>query len=132
MSNGFLHRTTPVIMADGNMEFVLPTKLSAITAPLPSAPEIFIKDVPSETIATVEFTGFATDGEVARQRALLEDALLTDGIMFDNLSFRVLQYNPPYTLPWLRRNEVALRVIQESTSTTTDASQFSTSPEAGD
>lgn len=114
------------------MEFVLPSKLSATSAPLPSAAEIFLKDVPSEMVATLEFTGFATDGEIARQRALLEDALLTDGVMFDNLSFKVLQYNPPYTLPWHRRNEVALKVYMESPLATSDASQFSTSPEAGD
>jgi hypothetical protein len=36
-----------------------------------------------------EFPGFATDGEVSRQRAMLEDALLADGVIYDNLSFKV-------------------------------------------
>ena len=83
---------------------------------------------------------------MTRQRALLEDALLGDGIAYDNLSFKVLQYNPPYTLPWLRRNEVSLSVTYAipATSSTTpstpvdhsivteDSSTFFSSPEAGD
>lgn len=126
--------TTPVIMVDGNMEFVLPSPITADTAPMPKTQDIFLKDIPSETVAVVEFTGFATDGEVSRQRALLEDALLADGVMYDNLSFKVLQYNPPYTLPWLRRNEVCLKVFMESDSDSAPSNEpeFSTSPEAGD
>ena len=36
---------------------------------------------------------------------------INTGIMYDNLSFKVLQYNPPQTLPWLRRNEVTVKVL---------------------
>lgn len=131
-----LSMTTPVIIASGSMEFVLPSGMSSINAPLPATPDISVKDILAEIIAVKEFPGIATDGEVMRQRAFLEDALLADGITFDNLSFRVLQYNPPYTLPWLRRNEVTLRVsyteppIEEFVSR--DDSDFLSSPEAGD
>jgi hypothetical protein len=123
--------TTPVITVDGMMEFVLPGGLTADTAPLPTTADIFLKDVSSETVAVIEFTGFATDGEVSRQRALLEDALLADGIEYDNLSLKVLQYNPPYTVPFLRRNEISLKVISTEP-IKTGASEFSSSPEAGD
>jgi SOUL heme-binding protein len=90
-----------------------------------------------------EFAGFATDGEVTRQRAMLEDALLADGVLYDNLSFKVFQYNPPQTLPWLRRNEVALRIDMTSElqtayedmkkkMETTEEPEFYSAPEAGD
>lgn len=29
------------------------------------------------------------------------------------LSYRLMQYNPPYTLPWLRTNAVAVKVYKE-------------------
>lgn len=29
------------------------------------------------------------------------------------LSFRLMQYNPPYTLPWLRTNAVAVKVFED-------------------
>jgi hypothetical protein len=130
-----LSMTTPVITGSGAMEFVLPDGLNSVTAPLPENPSVTIRDVPAATVATREFPGIATDGEVSRQRAMLEDALLADGIMYDNLSFKVFQYNPPYTLPWLRRNEVSVVVegpIPVDDFVSADESKFFSSPEAGD
>lgn len=106
--------TTPVIMdSDNKMSFVLPRGKTASTAPKPKAgagSSVEVSDVAPGVFAARSFTGIATAAEVTTQRALLEDSLLFEGIAFDNLSLQVLQYNPPYTLPWLRRNEVVLRV----------------------
>lgn len=107
--------TTPVIMdSDNKMSFVLPRGKTASTAPKPKAgtagSSVEVSDVAPGVFAARSFTGIATAAEVATQRALLEDSLLFEGIAFDNLSLQVLQYNPPYTLPWVRRNEVLLRV----------------------
>lgn len=105
-----LSMTTPVIMGGGKMDFVLPDGLTAETAPKPKSSKITLEDVSSTIVAVKQFSGIPTEKEVARQRAMLEDALLADGIIYDNLSFKTLTYNPPYTLPWLRRNEVSLKV----------------------
>lgn len=46
-----------------------------------------------------------------RQLLRLLSALDRDGISVpDASSYRILQYNPPYTLPWLRRNELLVSV----------------------
>jgi hypothetical protein len=103
--------TTPVILNSGFMEFPLAGGLTSESAPaVVNGSAIVIKDVPGMTVAVREFPGIATDGEIARQRARLEDALLSEGVLYDNLSFKVLQYNPPQTLPWLRKNEIILTV----------------------
>lgn len=104
--------TTPVITeADSkSMYFVLPKTMSSETAPIPKSGAVMLKDMQADAVATMQFSGIATEGEVNRQKALLEDALLLDGIMYDSATFKVLQYNPPQTLPWLRRNEVAFSV----------------------
>jgi len=135
-----LTMTTPVIIGDGDMQFVLPSGKSSLNAPMPSIDDIKIIDIPMQIVAAREFPGLATDGEVMRQRAKLEDSLIADGLSYDNLSFRVFQYNPPYTLPWLRRNEVILSINDpslfkdpvEDTFVSNDASMFYSSPEAGD
>lgn len=109
-----LSMTTPVIMTSGRMDFILPDKLNKETAPKPKSSKITIEDVEGEIVAVRTFPGIPTEKEVAKQRATLEDALLADGLIYDNLSFKTLTYNPPYTLPWLRRNEVSLKVEYKS------------------
>jgi len=109
-NNEKLSMTTPVIMGNGKMQFVLPPGLNASTAPRPNSDKIFREDINSEIVAVREFSGLPTEKEISKQRAILEDNLLLDGIIYDNLSFKTLTYNPPYTLPWLRRNEVSLKV----------------------
>lgn len=145
-NEGQLAMTTPVISGGGSMAFVLPTGVTSSTAPAPTSESISLKDIPAEIVAVREFPGFATEGEVSRQRALLEDALLADGLVFDNLSFQVFQYNPPYTLPFLRRNEVAIKIdmtaesnsfLRNAPTTTSGASSsveinFESRDEAGD
>ena len=80
--------------------------------------------------------GIATESEVNRQRAKLEDALMSEGIQYDPASFKVYQYNPPLTLPWVRRNEVLFSVVipefAENRSKTEDELKFYSAPEAGD
>ena len=131
------------------MEFVLADGLTADTAPSPISTKVSLADIPPSTLAVRSFPGLATDGEVQRQRTALEDALLAEGIEYDNLSFKVAQYNPPYTLPWLRKNEITLKIstdekmkafdedIVDVVSVDVDKGDekegdFETSPEAGD
>ena len=103
--------TTPVIVDGETMSFVMPKGFNKDNAPEPMDDTLLIEDIESQLVAVREFSGLVTNTEQAKQRAALEDALLTAGIVFDNLSFRTLQYNPPYTIPWVRRNEVALTVL---------------------
>lgn len=139
-----LSMTTPVILEskDGNgvMSFVLPRGVNAFTAPFPTSEKIALRDVSSGSVVAVRsFTGIATEGEVSRQKAKLEEALKGDGVQYDSASFKVLQYNPPYTVPWVRRNEVSFAVTLSedllpppNAFKSEDASTFFSSPEAGD
>lgn len=105
-----LSMTVPVMVEDTTMSFVLPAGLTASTAPQPTSAKVILQDIPEEFLAVREFTGFITEGEVARQRAKLEDALISDSMMYESLSFKVMAYNSPLTLPWVRRNEVSFRL----------------------
>lgn len=101
--------------ADGNgasMAFVLPAK-NAATPPTPKAgSDVQIAAVPERMVAAKPFPGIVTDEEVERQRAALVEALQQDGrvVPVDAAQVSVLQYNGPFTIPWRRRNEVALVV----------------------
>lgn len=97
----------------GAMSFVLSDGTSADTAPIPKNMNINLSDVPSESIAYREFSGIATDNEISRQKVVLADALERDGIAFEYESLKVFQFNPPYTLPWLRLNSVTFKLMEE-------------------
>ena len=132
--------TTPVVTQGPTMEFVLARGFTEENAPQPRNDKVKLATVPARRLAVRRFPGLATAGEVSRQRAALEDALLADGIDYDNLTFRVATFNPPYTLPWLRVNEVSLEVAMPITSSNGDrateaegdAVYYESSPEAGE
>ncbi|CAM9758608.1 unnamed protein product [Phaeothamnion confervicola] len=98
-----------------SMSFVLPEGMAAAAAPAPVAgAAVSLGDVAQgERWAVAEFTGFVTDGEVRRQVEALRAALRRDARGADESGrYRVMQYNPPYTLPFRRRNEVAIRLVE--------------------
>lgn len=103
--------TTPVITDTKSMSFVLPKMYNATTAPIPKESNIELQDVIGQTVAVKTFTGLVTEGEISRQKAMLEDSLISARVVYDSTTFRVFQYNPPYTLPWVRKNEIAVNVM---------------------
>jgi len=77
--------------------------------------KVEVVEIPPARLAIRKFTGFVTDGEVARQKDTLLQALEMDGVELDVphgaiVPHVVFQYNPPYTLPIVRRNEIAVPV----------------------
>ncbi|CAI9097732.1 OLC1v1034207C2 [Oldenlandia corymbosa var. corymbosa] len=112
-----MEMTTPVItkkVADQDkwkMSFVMPSKYGT-DLPLPNDPSVTIKKVPRKIVAVVAFSGFVSDDEVERRESKLRDALKseTDYRVKQDASVEVAQYNPPFTLPFTRRNEIALEV----------------------
>jgi len=96
--------------SDANMSFVMPAAVDgASNAPVPDDGAVTVREVPARLVAVVPFPGVATAGEVDRQRQKLLGALGAYEPL-DAEQYTVLQYNPPYTLPWRRRNEIAIVV----------------------
>jgi len=92
-----------------DMSFVLPSENVMEGIPQPRDANVTIEAIPARLLAVLRFPGVATDQEVRRQvdklyASLEEDASYAPA---DKEKYSVLQYNPPYTLPWRRRNEVA-------------------------
>jgi len=95
-----------------SMRFIVSSSYTTETAPRPVDSKVRLTTTPPrERLAAREFAGFATEGEVQRQLISLLSALDRDGVsVVDSASYRIFQYNPPYTLPWLRRNEILVEV----------------------
>jgi len=122
-----MEMTTPVSTTSlGEMRFFLKSENGAggDAFPQPVSEEddrfnergaVEVKSIPPARLAVARFTGFVTEGEVARQKDALLEALATDGVEVDVPHGRavphvVFQYNPPYTIPIVRRNEIAVPV----------------------
>lgn len=123
--------TTPVATTStGEMRFYVrpneedstkspPAPLAAEKQKYGERMEVSVISVPAVRVAVTTFPGFVTDGEVARQKDAMLAALSADGVEIDvphgkQVPHVVLQYNPPYTIPIVRRNEVAVPVRREA------------------
>ena len=119
-----MEMTTPVTTTSlGEMRFYLKKDGVTMSFPNPLSPASFnekgavqVVQVPPARLAVARFTGFATEGEVLRQKDALLSALAMDSVEVDVphgsvVPHVVFQYNPPYTIPIIRRNEIAVPVV---------------------
>ncbi|CAN0879506.1 Heme-binding-like protein At3g10130, chloroplastic [Linum grandiflorum] len=112
-----MEMTTPVITKKAEdeekwqMSFILPSKYGS-NLPSPKDPSVRIKEVPSKVVAVAAFSGFVSDEEVKQREVKLRAALRNDKeyVVKQGASVEVAQYNPPFTLPFNRRNEIAIEL----------------------
>ena len=88
-----------------SMAFVLPEGYTSENAPTPTNPMVKIRDVAPRRVAGVRFGGFLRDKPAEEHRRKLAAWLDQRGIEHQG-DWRVAGYNPPWTIPQLRRNEV--------------------------
>ena len=105
--------TAPVLMDRGGdattMAFVLPRRYTTDTAPAPADAAIAMETEPAATYATIRFAGTLSEERVADRTAALRAWIASSGAEAVGEPL-VAGYDPPYTLPPLRRNEVWIRV----------------------
>ena len=91
------------------MAFTMPGKYDIDELPAPEDDRVVIVDVPERTLAVIRFSGWATRGKIARNSMKLLQTLEQNGI--EPVSGTTLnQYNPPWTPPFLRRNEISVEI----------------------
>jgi hypothetical protein len=85
--------------------FVMPKKYTLESLPKPNNPKVTLREVPAKRFAVLKFSGYANEKRAAKKTAQLLDALKRDGVK--TVAEPVLaQYNPPWTPPFMRRNEI--------------------------
>ena len=97
------------------MRFVLPCELTLATAPRPTNPAVQLVEVPAKHVAALRFSGRLTARSADACGAALVDAIAADGALTPTSSAARPWYaggfNPPWTLPFLRTNEVYVDVL---------------------
>ncbi|MCX7082713.1 MAG: heme-binding protein [Methylococcales bacterium] len=108
-----LAMTAPVIQQKSEnrwlMAFVLPKDYSITTAPIPNDKAVTIKELTDKKVAVVQYTGSLCESSIEKNADTLSIWLNQQG--FKALSpARSAAYDPPWTLPFLRHNEVHIDI----------------------
>ena len=105
--------TAPVIQQKSGsvwlMAFVLPSEYSVATAPVPLDPAVLIKEIPGKKVAVIRYSGNLSEQGIEEKSEALKNWLDKQGYQAISSS-RSAAYDPPWTLPFLRRNEVHIDI----------------------
>ena len=99
------------------VRFFLPPTMTAATAPEPKDRRVVIVPVPPRVVAVLRFSGQGTPATVAAEGRRL-DTLLAGSAWRADGPLVAWFYDPPWTLPPFRRNEVARSVEPTSPAAT--------------
>jgi len=92
------------------MSFSMPSKYSLKDLPEPESDKISFAEVPSKLMAVVRFNGTSSEAQIKKSTKRLMTAL-NKLEKYKSVSKPVYAgYNPPWTIPYFRRNEVLVEV----------------------
>lgn len=89
------------------IRFFMPSEHTLESLPTPNDERVELVTVPAETVAVLRFSGIASTDAIAARTEELLSTLRTDGVepKADPVTWF---YDPPWTVPFRRRNEVAV------------------------
>ena len=92
------------------ISFMMPASFTLETLPVPENPAITLRQVPAHRVAAVRYSGTWSEKNYQRYRQELETWIRENGLKIagDPVWAR---YNPPFTLWFLRRNEILIPVV---------------------
>lgn len=105
--------TGPVIQQKSGdrriMEFVLPAKYNKTVPPKPIDPLVTIEKISGYKAAAIGFSGNLSEEKVDSKTIELLNVIKQKGLQPQGEAFSA-GYDPPWTIPFLKRNEVLIRV----------------------
>jgi SOUL heme-binding protein len=115
--------TTPVIEArakglsagepaDWIMRVVMPQGFSLANLPKPDAEKVILREEPAARWAVLQFSGLASDDLVAKKTVELAAAMKARNLAPNGYP-TIARYDPPWTFPFSRRNDVMIPIRSE-------------------
>jgi effector-binding domain-containing protein len=105
--------TAPVTQTtDGKswvVRFVMPISYTMQTLPIPSNTAVKLKEVSKRRYAVIRFSGMAGSETLKEQTLELESFISTNNLKAKSEPTYAF-FNPPWTLPFMRRNEVMIEI----------------------
>ena len=109
--------TAPVSLqpAEGRwaVSFMMPASYDLETLPVPDDPGIILREVQARRMAVVRYSGFWSEKKYLRYKKMLDAWIHQEGLTIagDPIWAR---YNSPFTLWFLRRNEILIQVEENN------------------
>ena len=89
--------------------FVMPSEYTMATLPKPLNPLVTIRELPAQKRAAITFSGFYNEAKVLEKTKTLEEWIKSKQWQaIGNPQFA--RYNPPWSIPFMRRNEILITV----------------------
>ncbi|MGL5355809.1 MAG: SOUL family heme-binding protein [Cetobacterium sp.] len=105
--------TAPVIQEKQGenwiMQFSMPRKYTLETLPTPMDSDILIKEIPQKKVAVLIYSGLLTENKINLKTTELQTWLSQNN--YKEISIpRSSGYDPPWTIPFFRKNEITIDI----------------------
>jgi len=105
--------TAPVTQQGGGgdwvVRFVMPSEYTMQTLPKPNNPDVGLKEIAEKRFAVIRFSGLARPKSLEKHTKELEAFIQSHNLQTHSGAIYAF-FNPPWTLPFLRRNEVMIEI----------------------
>ena len=91
------------------VSFVMPAQYTMESLPKPLNSKVQLRQIPAVKRAVINFSGFYNANKVAERTLELEEWMKTKNLQAASAP-KFARYNPPWTLPFMRRNEIMIDV----------------------
>ena len=94
------------------ISFVMPKKFTLKTIPKPNNEMVKINEVPAQRFITIRFSGSNSDDNIRQNERALFNYITQNKINVTGEP-KYAFYNPPWTLPFMRRNEIMVQLLDD-------------------
>jgi len=113
-----IEMTAPVTTKPENdgyrLQFVMPAQYTMDTLPIPLDPTVHLSERPAATFAVIRFSGFCGESKVAQRTAALQAWIRQHRYTPIGIA-ELARYDPPWQLPFWRRNEILIPIALPAT-----------------
>merc|ERR1712194_120546 len=100
--------TAPVVSDAESMKFILPGKETMATLPKPENGSVQLEQLPARTMVVQRYSWNTDMADAAKRIQKL--AVLAKDENLDLNEWELMRYNPPWCIPFLKTNEIAIMV----------------------
>jgi len=111
-----IEMTAPVLQegqaGQWKVHFVMPSSYTMATLPKPINDSVKLIELPSKRMVVISFPGIAGEASLKKYTSELRNFIIAGKLNAQSAPTYAF-YNPPWTLPFLRRNEVMIEIGSE-------------------